>query len=106
VAVPGVDFHELRSQVSIDQVLELLGFVPASTRGDQARGPCPIHGSSSPRSRSFSVDLGKNAYRCFTCGSKGNQLDLWAAATQQSLYDAAIDLCEKLHVPIPSINQR
>ena len=103
--VPGVDFHAVRSQVSILQVLELLGFAPASTSGSQVRGACPIHGSTSPQSRSFSANLGKNTYRCFKCGSEGNQLDLWAAATNQSLYDGAIDLCEKLHVEIPLINR-
>ncbi len=105
VDVPGVDFQAVRSQISMHQVLDLLGFVPASTRGDQVRGSCPIHGSTSPQSRSFSANLAKNMYRQFKCESQGNQLDLWAAATNQSLHDAAIDLCEKTHVEIPWINR-
>ncbi|MCH7726774.1 MAG: hypothetical protein IH991_09880 [Planctomycetes bacterium] len=67
-------------------VLDLLGFAPVSTRGDQLRGSCPIHGSSSSQSRSFSANLAKNSYRQFKCESDGNQLDLWAAATGQSLH--------------------
>lgn len=86
-------------------VLTLLGFVPAESSGVHQRGPCPIHGSRSPTSRSFSVDLQRNAFQCFKCGCKGNQLDLWAAATKSSLHRAAVDLCEKLHVDIPWIRK-
>lgn len=61
-----------------------------------------MHGASSPKSRSFSVNLTKNTYQCFKCGSKENALDLWAAATQTPLYEAAITLCEKLNLKMPS----
>ena len=99
----GVDYEAVRAQVSLEEVLQLLGFVAAETSGDQVRGACPIHGSRSPRSRSFSANLGKNTYRCFTCGSAGNQLDLWTAATKQPLYQAAIDLRQRLRQPIPRL---
>jgi hypothetical protein len=97
----GIDFHAVRAQTSMQQVLELLDFDPAETRGDQVRGACPVHGSTSPRSRSFSANLGKNTYRCFKCQSQGNHLDLWTAATNQKLYDAAIDLCQQVHMELP-----
>ena len=51
----GVDFQAVRSQTSMQQVLELLRFEPVETRGDQVRGACPVHGSTSPHSRSFSA---------------------------------------------------
>ncbi|MCH7685387.1 MAG: transposase [Planctomycetes bacterium] len=72
----GVDFQAVRSQTSIEQVLELLKFEPVETRGDQVRGACPVHGSTSPRSRSFSASLTKNTYRSFQCPSQGNHLDV------------------------------
>ena len=100
----GIDFQAVRSQTSMQQVLELLDFDPVETRGDQLRGACPIHGSTSPRSRSFSANLAKNTYRCFKCQSQGNHLDLWAAATHQKLYDAATDLCMRVHIEPPSIS--
>lgn len=99
----GVDFQAVRVQTSMRKVLELLYFEPVETRGDQVRGACPVHGSTSPRSRSFSANLAKNAYRCFKCQSQGNHLDLWAATTNQSLYLAANDLCEKLQIERPRI---
>jgi DNA primase len=107
----GIDFRKLRCQVGMGAVLELLGFAGRWRRGGQVRGvpacgSCPLHPRHSPRSRSFSANLEKNAYRCFHCGSSGNQLDLWAAATRQPLYQAAIELCEKLHRPVPRLNRR
>jgi len=103
--LPGIDFQAVRFTVPMARVLELLGFVPHESSGDQLRGACPIHGSSSPRSRSFSVSVGRNAYRCFKCNSSGNQLDLWAAVTKMDMDSAAIDLCEKAQVDIPWIRK-
>ena len=103
--LPGVDFQIVRSRVSMAQVVELIGFVANKSSGDQLRGPCPIHGSSSPRSRSFSVNVQRHTYQCFKCGSLGNQLDLWAAVTKTDLHTAAIDLCDKAHVDIPWIRK-
>ena len=100
--MPGIDFRLLRSEVGMEAVLTLLGFVPSQRHGAQVRGPCPVHRPASPRSRSFSANLAKNACRCFRCGLSGNQLDLWAAATRQPLYQAAIKLCARL-TPHPSV---
>jgi hypothetical protein len=83
---PGVDFHAVRSLISISDVLELIGFEATALSGDQVLGPRPIHGSSSPASRIISVHLSRNSDQCFKCGSKGNQLDLWAAYTNTDLY--------------------
>jgi len=102
----GIDFRRLRSEIGMEAVLGLLGFVPSRRRGDQVRGPCPVHEPSLPRSPSFSANLAKNACRCFRCGLSGNQLDLWAAATRQPLYQAAIELCARLRRPIPRLSSR
>jgi DNA primase len=95
--MPGVDFAEIRARIPLADVLGLIGFVPCETCGDQVRGPCPVHRSASPSSRSFSANLRSHIYRCFKCGSSGNQLDLYASVTGQSIFEAAIALCERLH---------
>ena len=97
----GIDFREVRSLVSMSQVLDLLGFAARERCGSELRGPCPVHGSGSPRSRSFSANLSKKVYRCFRCGSAGNHLDLYATATKQALFAAAIDLCNRLGCAVP-----
>jgi len=89
----------------MNQVLDLLGFATCVRSDSQLRGPCPLHGSASDKSRSFSVNLAKNAYRCFKCGSAGNQLDLWAASQNMTLYDATLDLCKRLGVEVPWIGE-
>jgi DNA primase len=101
----GVDYRAVRAAVSMAEVLHLLEYVPAQSCGSQLRGPCPVHGSRSTSSRVFSVNLKINVYQCFKCGSAGNQLDLYAAVTKMSLFEAAVSLCEKLHHPIPWIQR-
>ena len=99
--MPGIDFRTLRAQVSMAQVLDLIGFEPQFSAAAELRGGCPIHRSTSPKSRSFAVHVGRKVYRCFRCGSAGNHLDLYAAVTRQGLYQAALDLCHKLNQPVP-----
>jgi hypothetical protein len=101
----GIDYRALRAQVPISAVLRLLEFRPTERMGDQLRGPCPIHRSSSPTSRSFSANLRKNAFQCFSgsCGARGNQLDLWAAAQALPLLPASILLAERLGIDVPRL---
>jgi len=101
-----IDFVAVRSLVTITAVLQLLGFQPRQSRGGQQRGPCPLHGSTSGRSRCFSVHVEQQMFQCFKCGKSGNALDLWAAATAQLPYDAAIDLCQRLFIPVPYLSPR
>lgn len=103
--MPGVDYSEVQSRVPIASVLELAGFVGRSVPGDQVRGPCPVHCSRSPRSRSFSVHLGRDVCQCFQCGFAGNQIQLWAAVQGITVYEAAIDLCRQAGVEVPWIER-
>jgi DNA primase len=99
--VPGIHFAEVRARITLADVLDLLGFVPCESSGDQVRGPCLVHHSISPLSRSFSANLKRHIYRCFKCGSSGNQLDLYAAVTGLGVFEATVALCEQLHLEIP-----
>jgi DNA primase len=99
--MPGVCFRQVRARVSLRDVLELLGWQPRTRRGDQLRGPCPLHGSTAPTSRGFAVHLGKGVFHCFRCGAGGNALDLYAAATRQPLHPAAVELCRRLGHDVP-----
>ena len=97
----GIDYRELRRRVKMAAVLAVLAFEAVERRGEQVRGPCPLHGSGSPRSRSFAAHLGRGVYHCFVCGAGGNVLDLWVARTGLPLYRAALDLCERLPLEVP-----
>jgi hypothetical protein len=96
-----IDFAAVRSIISIGAVLQLLGFRAQSAYRGQQRGPCPLHGSTSSTSRCFSANEREHVFHCFQCGRSGNALDLWAMATKQPPYEAAVDLCGRLHLPVP-----
>jgi len=97
----GIDFDRLRAEITMERVLTELGFQSVSRAGDQLHGPCPVHRSTSPDARTFSVNLRSQRYYCHKCRSHGNQLELWAAVQQRDFYPAMIDLCHTLGHGIP-----
>jgi hypothetical protein len=44
--MPGIDFNRLRTEIAMEQVLNLLGFAPTHRRGYQWHGYCPLHQSA------------------------------------------------------------
>lgn len=103
--MPGVDFNVLRTEIAMEQVLNQLGFQPTSRSGNQLRGPCPVHGSTSSSSRTFSVNMDTGRYYCHKCHSHGNQLELWAAVNKLPMYEAAVELCRALAREVPWIQR-
>ncbi len=107
-----IDYRQLRHQITMDQVLELIGFQATCRNGPQLRGPCPIPGCRSAalaadccaRSRAFSVHRTRGVYRCFACGSRGNPLDLWAAVCELPLYQAALHLSHVTGIALPRLS--
>jgi putative transposase len=100
---PAIDFAAVRATITIAQVLMLLGITPRSDHAAQQRCACPLHGSTSGSARCFSFNTTAHTFHCFKCGRSGNALELWAHAQRLSIYDAAIDLCQRLHVVLPTL---
>ncbi|MCI0704120.1 MAG: integrase core domain-containing protein [Planctomycetia bacterium] len=98
---PTIDFAAVKSRIGIGAVLKLLGIEATKS---QHRGSCPLHGSTRGTARCFSANGQKNVFHCFKCGQSGNALELWAKATQQTPYDAALDLCGRLGIELPMLN--
>ena len=90
-----VDFKKVKAAVDIQTVLDHYGIKGLSKHGDELRGACPIH-KGSPRSKNFSVNLHKNAFKCFSseCKAKGNVLDFVAAMEHCDVREAALKLAE------------
>jgi DNA primase len=103
--MPGIDFRQARAGIRLAEVLALLDYRPRRCRGEQLRGPCPVHRSHSATSRSFAAHLGKGVWQCFVCGASGNALDLWATLTQQRIYEAVLDLYRRLGRQPPRIQE-
>lgn len=101
--MPAIDYRAARAQIRLAEVLQLLEYQPSFRRGEQWRGPCPLHGSRSVTSRSFAAHLGKNVFHCFRCGAGGNALDLWVAWTGLPLHAAVHELCQRLGHPVPCL---
>ena len=65
-AHPQVDFAYLRRQVRMEPVLQHLGVLEhLRGRGQQRRGPCPVHGRAGDSGNTFSVHLGKTGIAVF-----------------------------------------
>jgi DNA primase len=101
--MPLVDLRQARREIRLGWVLGLLGWQARERCGAQVRGACPLHGSTSRRSRSFSAHLGRGVWHCFRCGAAGNALDLWAKATGRGLYQAVLDLYDRLGQGVPRL---
>ena len=101
--MPLVDFRRARGEIRLAWVLGQLGWQARECRGEQVRGACPLHGSTSPRGRSFSAHLGRGVWHCFGCDASGNALELWARLTGQGLYQAALDLYGRLGREAPRL---
>jgi DNA primase len=101
--MPGIDFDQLRNEITMEQVLDLVGFEPTSRNGSQWYGYCPLHDCTSEGRRSFSVNVSMRVYCCHKCQSKGSQIQLWATVTDKPLYPATIDLCRLLGREVPWI---
>jgi DNA primase len=51
----------------------------------------------------FAAHLERHCWHCFRCGAGGNALDLWIAVTGLPVYEAALDLCRRLHLDVPRL---
>ena len=99
--MPPIDYRQARAGIRLAEVLDLAGFEASWRRGEQVRGPCPVHRARTPMSRSFAADHDKQLWHCFRCGAGGNALDLWVAVTGQRLHAAVLDLCKRLGHDVP-----
>lgn len=100
---PFVDFREVRSRITMEQVLEHYGVLDTFKRtGTRLSGPCPIHGGSNPSQ--FRVDTEKNLWNCFSeCKHGGNVLDFIVKKEDVSIHDAAIKACEWFSIPLDEV---
>ena len=85
---PPLNFASFKSQLSIAEVLRSHNWKEGTSRGQQLRGPCPLH-NGDDKDESFAVHVRKNTYCGHSCQSKGNALDLLVALSNHSLQEAA-----------------
>jgi len=81
-----VDFSDIKSRVSIENVLQLLN-VDLKSHGSQLRGCCPIHKGTDQRE--FVVTPSKNLFYCFAGCGGGDQLKLVSKMRDCDVKEAA-----------------
>lgn len=100
---PGsIDYKFLLSQISMERILGHLGHLDQLRgSGPQRKGPCPLHNSRSPNSRTFSVNFTKNVYCCHSprC-SRGDMLDFWRHLQNLPHYEAALHLADTFNLEL------
>jgi hypothetical protein len=102
--VPGVDFNAVRAEITMEQDLTLLRFGPVHRSGEQRCGACPLHGSASGRSRSFSVNVAIGCTAIAVAATVTN-LTFGAPPSICRSIQAAIDLCHRLGRDVPWVRR-
>lgn len=104
--MPLIDYRSLREMIPIEDALDAIGWRPTSSWGTRHtyRGPCPIHGSDSPKSRVFQVQPYLGLFRCWKCGAAGDVVALWGQLHSLDPYPAALALCREFGVQPPLLN--
>jgi len=90
-APPHARHSELLRQVSLQQVMELLGYDLGGRQLDVFSGRCPLTCDRDVR-RVCRFDLAANRWRCRRCRASGDQLDLYAIRRATTLTRAAAEL--------------
>src|SRR5690242_13090303 len=80
-----VDFQQLKEQVAIGQVAQMLG-LKLTTKGNQSRGPCPACKSGGDRALAVNAD---GRWYCFAAKKGGDCISLVAHILGKSQRDAA-----------------
>jgi DNA primase len=87
--MPFVDFAELKTRVSIEQAMQMLG-LKLTLHGSQYRGACPV--CQSGGDRVLIVTPAKGLFYCFAKKSGGDVIALTAHIRGTSVKDAAEEL--------------
>lgn len=100
---PFVDFRDIRSRITMEQVLAHYKLLDTFKRsGHTLTGVCPIHKGSNKTQ--FRVNLEKNLWNCFSeCENGGNTLDFIAKMEVCSIHDAALKACEWFSIPLDEV---
>jgi len=100
---PFVDFRDIRSRLTMEQVLQHYKLLDTFKRsGHSLSGPCPIHKGTNKTQ--FRVDTEKNIWNCFSeCKHGGNTLDFICRMENLSIHDAALKACERFGIPIDEV---
>jgi len=95
------DFIKIKAQVSFEDILKRYNLLPKlKSKGDQLTGSCPIHQGEGKKS--FSVNLAKKCFNCFSCKAHGNILDFISTMEEVEIKEAGLLLSDWFNIPLRS----
>lgn len=95
------DFAVIRKRVSMQMILDHYGITNLKRKGDELRGPCPIH-EENKGERCFQVNVSKNIFHCFYCHAGGNVIDLVAKLEGCNIREAGLKIDAWLNLSDPT----
>jgi len=109
-----IDFKQLRQGLKFRDLLSKYQIrLSIRQQGKQAVGPCPLPAHSGSRTKqSFSANLEKGLFQCFSCNSKGNALDFACLMEGRDpengaeLRRTALELAKEFKIETPAPNRR
>lgn len=99
---------QINEHVDAQDLVRLINYFPekAQTTGSSLKCFCPVHKEMA--FRSLVLDLKHHTYKCMmrrcTCFEGGTFVELWAHHNSLAPVEAALDLAEKLEIPLDDIN--
>src|SRR4051812_10939927 len=97
-----VDFTELKSRVTIEQIIQMLGLQMKG--GDQKRSACPQCRNGGDRA--LAVNISKSSYYCFSDGKGGDLISLCAHIRGCSQREAAQEIAEHFRIAVPKNDEK
>lgn len=99
VSMPAIDFDVLRSQVRLEDVMKITGYMSGYDLRVTVRGPCPM--KCHEDHRACSINHSRQKWYCHRCKAGGGSLELFAQMKGLPLFAACIELCKMLGVVPP-----
>jgi len=86
-----VNFKEIKEKIRMEDILEYYGLLEGlKRRKEELIGFCPIHDEKHYNKNSFCVNISKNIWHCFACGTGGNVLDFVAQMERVDIKEAGL----------------
>lgn len=95
MAIPKETVDQIFDAAKIEEVVG--DYVSLRRKGANQWGLCPFHSEKTP---SFSVNPGRNIYKCFGCGKGGHAVNFIMEIEQCSFPEALRMLAKKYHIDI------
>ncbi len=92
-----INLSFVKERANCEAVLRHYG-IPLAGSGAERTARCPFHDDRRP---SFSFNVEKKVFHCFSCGAKGDVLDFVAKVEGSTIWEAAVMIAACCGIPLP-----